>query len=136
MKTLNTLLGCGVVILSNTCLLAVSYLAKHQPFSPGEMMSMRSLLQVIVFGVWSTYQGIWVDPKPLKHDNKTWMAVGMANFVVTVTELICFTAVKLVPLSDFIVFVFTSPVFTLAASYIILRYEATACNFSERNLCG
>ena len=32
----NLLLGCGSVIVSNCCFLSVSYIAKHQPVSPGE----------------------------------------------------------------------------------------------------
>ena len=32
----NLLLGCGSVIVSNCCFLSVSYIAKHQPVSPGK----------------------------------------------------------------------------------------------------
>ena len=115
------LMGCGAVILSNSCLLAVSYLAKHQPVSPGEIMAMRSVLQVIVFGVWSMFQGIRVGQEPLKYKPVTWIVVALANIVLTSMQILCFLAVKMLPLSDFIVFCFTSPVFTLAASFIILR---------------
>ena len=118
----NTLLGCGVVLLSNSCLLSTSYLAKYKPVSSGEIMAMGSLLQVIVFGVWGTFQGIRVQKSPpLKHTRSTWVVVGLTNLLLAAMNIICYIAVKMLPLSDFIVLVFTSPVFTLAASFVILR---------------
>ena len=117
----DTLLGCGSVILSNTCLLTVSYLAKHQPVSPGEILTTRSLLQIVVFGVWFMGKGIKVGQTPLQYTWKTWAIVAAANILMTSMQILCFLAVKMLPLSDFIVLCFTSPVFTLAASFCILR---------------
>ena len=81
-----------------------------------------SFLQVVIFGVWSMFQGVTVGQKPLKYTWQTWAVLAMANIILTSMQLACFVAIKMVPLSDFIVLCFTSPVFTLMASGCILKY--------------
>ena len=119
----NILLGSGSVIISNSCYLAVSYIAKHEPVSPGEIMATRSVLQVIIFGTIFMLRGIKMGNEPLKFTWKIWVAMALANLLLTFMQIMSFVTVKMLPLSDFIVLVFTSPVFTILCSACILRYN-------------
>jgi len=51
-----TFLGCTAVLVSNTCLLANSYIAKHQAVAPGQILTTRSVPQIVLFGLWALYQ--------------------------------------------------------------------------------
>ena len=117
----NVLLGSGSVIVSNSCYLAVSYIAKHEPVSPGEIMATRSVLQVIIFGTIFMLRGIKMGNEPLKFTWKIWVAMALANLLLTAMQIMCFVTVKMLPLSDFIVLVFMSPVFTILCGACISR---------------
>ena len=47
------------------------------------------------------------------YDSKAWLSLIVSNLAIAVTILMSYVAVTLLPLSDFIVFEFTCPVFTL-----------------------
>jgi len=109
----NLLLGCGSVIVSNCCFLSVSYIAKHQPVSPGEIMTSRSVVQIIIFGSSFMFKSIRNGSKALEYKWRTWAALALCLILLTSMQILCFITVKMLPLSDFIVLVFTAPVFTL-----------------------
>jgi len=49
----------------------------------------------------------------------------VCNFATSIMSLLCYQAVKMLPLGDYIVFCFTAPLFTLIISVILRRYTAT-----------
>jgi len=123
-----TFLGCTAVLVSNTCLLANSYIAKHQAVAPGQILTTRSVPQIVLFGLWALYQRF----KKSKDDEAsekidmtvcTWLIVLLANSLLSISQIICYAAVKMIPLSDFVVLCFTSPVFALVCTAIILKRQ-------------
>jgi len=122
----DTVLGCAAVMVSNSCLLANSYIAKHQTVAPGQILTTRSVPQMVLFGLWAVYQrfkaakGESTEPKLTV---VVWLMVLLANSLLSITQIICFTAVKMIPLSDFVVLCFTSPVFALFGTAIILKRQ-------------
>ena len=111
-KIRDQFLGCGCVLISNSCYLSVSYLTKYQKVSPGEIMTTCAVFQLVVFGIQFLVQHFKTPPferKSLKYDWKTWTALTLANILMTSMNIVCFIAVKMLPLSDFVVLCFTSP---------------------------
>ena len=118
----HTILGFCAVMVSNTCQLAHSYLAKMQPVTPGEIIASRALLQIAVFGLWELcHRTKREDEWKPALTPKTWVAAWIANILLSTSQIIAYTAVKMIPLSDFVVLCFTSPVFALIASAILMR---------------
>ena len=60
----------------------------------------------------------------------TWFMVMAANLALTICQIMAYTAVKMLPLCDFVVLAFTSPVFALIASGIILRSVSVFLRFA------
>ena len=125
----DTVLGFSAVMVSNTCLLANSYIAKIQPVTPGEIITSRAILQIVLFTLWEAYQRTLAalkssssdGDKPVKVTPRKWVTVVIANLLLSCSQIVCYTAVKMIPLSDFVVLCFTSPVFALIASAAIIR---------------
>ena len=115
----NTLFGVGAVMVSNSCFLGNSFLIKHNPMTAGEIMIGRALMQVIIFGLFSAHKRK-VEGPPI-FGWPTWFMVAAANLTLTICQIMAYTAVKMLPLCDFVVLAFTSPVFALIASGIIIR---------------
>ena len=53
----DSLLGWAAVMTSNSCLLANSFIAKHQPVTPGEILSSRLVTNKI--GLFSTHRAMF-----------------------------------------------------------------------------
>jgi len=126
----NTLFGIGAVMVSNSCFLGNSFIIKHNPLTAGEIMITRSLLQIVIFGMFCLHKR--KQEGPLLFGWNTWFMVAAANFTLTICQIMAYTAVKMLPLCDFVVLAFTSPVFALVASGILLRkpvrcIEVTLC---------
>ena len=125
----DTVLGFSAVMVSNTCLLANSYIAKIQPVTPGEIITSRAILQIVLFTLWEAYQRVLAAlkssssdiEKPVKVIPRKWVTVVIANLLLSCSQIVCYTAVKMIPLSDFVVLCFISPVFALIASAAIIR---------------
>ena len=125
----DTVLGFSAVMVSNTCLLANSYIAKIQPVTPGEIITSRAILQIVLFTLWEAYQRVLAAlkssssdiEKPVKLTPRKWVTVVIANLLLSCSQIVCYTAVKMIPLSDFVVLCFISPVFALIASAAIIR---------------
>ena len=125
----DTVLGFSAVMVSNTCLLANSYIAKIQPVTPGEIITSRAILQIVLFTLWEAYQRVLAAlkssssdiEKPVKVTPRKWVTVVIANLLLSCSQIVCYTAVKMIPLSDFVVLCFISPVFALIASAAIIR---------------
>ena len=125
----DTVLGFSAVMVSNTCLLANSYIAKIQPVTPGEIITSRAILQIVLFTLWEAYQRVLAalkssssdGEKPVEVTPRKWVTVVIANLLLSCSQIVCYTAVKMIPLSDFVVLCFTSPVFALIASAAIIR---------------
>ena len=54
-------------------------------------------------------------------DGKSWLAAVICNFSMSTTILLQFVAVKMLPLSDFVTFQFTAPVFAMMATTCVMR---------------
>ena len=54
-------------------------------------------------------------------DSTSWFAAIICNFAMSVTILLQFVAVKMLPLSDFVTFQFTAPVFAMLATTVVMR---------------
>ena len=125
----DTVLGFSAVMVSNTCLLANSYIAKIQPVTPGEIITSRAILQIVLFTLWEAYQRVLAAlkssssdiEKPVKVTPRKWVTVVIANLLLSCSQIVCYTAVKMIPLSDFVDLCFISPVFALIASAAIIR---------------
>ena len=117
------LLGIGVTLLANVFFLASSYMVKVWAIGAGEVMVYRSLVQMVVFAVWSVIRSLG-DSDERQQQERSWLLwpmVILCNTGLAFVLLLVFVAVKMLPLSDFMVFTFSSPVFTLAFSACILR---------------
>ena len=56
-------------------------------------------------------------------DSTSWFAAIICNFAMSVTILLQFVAVKMLPLSDFVTFQFTAPVFAMLATTVVMRLD-------------
>ena len=56
-------------------------------------------------------------------DSTSWFAAIICNFAMSVTILLQFVAVKMLPLSDFVTFQFTAPVFAMLATTVVMRWD-------------
>ena len=52
---------------------------------------------------------------------KCWLSAVVCNIAMAVTLLLQFVSVKMLPLSDFVTFQFTAPVFAMFASVCLKR---------------
>ena len=140
-----TLLGIGLTLFCNCIFLTTCTLVKEYKLQAAEVCFIRGLLQVFVFLVLylvlnhckrflGSNHNITKDKfDVLKSDNIRWYK----NFDWKLTLVVCFCGlsfglmtllsyigVKLIPLSHFVVFGHTAPVFTLILSALILRYKS------------
>jgi len=125
-----TLIGAGLALLANGLHLCSMYLVKTHPISPGDTLIFRAVLTVLIFGVWSgldVYRSSrgYVHLSEVETGWKIWMAVIICNLGMAVVVLLSFLALQMIPLSDFIVFSFTAPIFALITSYFIIRSRIT-----------
>ena len=113
-------LGIAATMLSNGFYLSTSYMIKNQSVSPGEVTVFSALLRCVIFGLWSAK--VFCQNYPgTSHGLSAWISLAVSNFAVAVTILLSYVAVNMLPLSDFIVFGFTAPVFTLMIVMIYNR---------------
>ena len=121
--SLTIILAICSAMVSNCFYLATSYTIKNQKVEPGEITVFSAVIRIFLFGIWSAkikLQQIFnKDPTNTNSDiddtynAKAWLSLIVSNFSIAVTILLCYIAVSLMPLSDFVVFGFTTPVFTL-----------------------
>jgi len=147
--TKGALLGAGLTMAANGLHLISMYLVNTHPESPGDTFLFRAFLQILLFGVWSLVhvflgkgclnQRAVADEAAAAAEGgnrvvrvargwRLWALVLVTNVLIAVTILLSYIGLKMMPLSDFIVFAFTSPIFTLIASALILRTRITFIN--------
>ena len=127
---MSIVLGVAAILLSNAFLLFISYMVKVHPLDPGEILICRSIIQMVTFGLLSLYHHYKdkrrryqdLDQSTAGFDKFSWFLVMVCNFATSIMSLLCYQAVKMLPLGDFIVFCFTAPLFTLIISVILRRY--------------
>ena len=112
--------GSMAVMASNTLQLATTYSAKYQMVTPGQILMVRGVMQIVLFGMLAVGQHIW-SGESIELSRKTLLTVVIANSIFSVAQLSIFTAVKLMPLSDCVTLAFTSPLFAIVANALILR---------------
>ena len=115
-------LGIAATMLSNCFYLSTSYIVKNQSVSPGEVTVFSALLRCVIFGLWSAKVFCQTHlNSSASYGSSAWISLVVSNFAVAVTILLSYVAVNMLPLSDFIVFGFTAPVFTLMIVMIYNR---------------
>ena len=109
----------ALALAANALHLSSSYIVKTRvTVNAGEVLAARSVIQVAVFGMWSIIHFLrsTFTSEPEQNVNtsvKSLTAAVVANGLLVYTTLACFMAVKLMPISDFVVLCFTSPIATL-----------------------
>ena len=78
--------------------------------------------QVVIFGVMSVVRSVRFGSKPLEFDWRVWGSMATANFLLTLMQILCFIAVKMLPLSDFVTLAFLEPIFTTIFSTCVYRF--------------
>lgn len=141
MSALSIILGICSTMLSNCFYLSTSYIVKNQNVVAGEITVFSAILRIFVFGIWSAKvkctkvfnkdQHGSGNNEDSEYGATAWLSLIISNMAIAVTILLSYVAVTLMPLSDFIVFGFTSPVFTLLFVMACNRYETL---FSELNI--
>ena len=95
-------------MVSNGFYLSTSYIVKNKKIAAGEITMFSALLRILIFGIWSAKikctQIFTNEPGGNGHDVKSWISLIASNLSIAVTILLCYIAVTLMPLSDFIVF--------------------------------
>lgn len=139
MSALSIILGICSTMLSNCFYLSTSYIVKNHNVVAGEITVFSAILRIFVFGIWSAkVKCTKVFNKDQRSGNNedseygatAWLSLIISNMAIAVTILLSYVAVTLMPLSDFIVFGFTSPVFTLLFVMACNRSKATLLNIS------
>ena len=106
-----------LALAANALHLSSSYIVKTRvTVNAGEVLAARSVIQVAVFGVWSIIHFLRSSSDTEQNGNtsvKSLAAAVVANGLLVYTTLACFMAVKLMPISDYVVLCFTSPIATL-----------------------
>jgi len=132
----SALLGAGLTMMANGLHLFSMYLVNTHPTTPGDIFLFRALLQILCFGLWSLVHSCVLGKGCLNAPTndpdarvatgwRLWALVIVCNIGIAVTILLVYIGLKMLPLSDFIVFAFTSPIFTLIASAFILKSRIT-----------
>lgn len=118
-----------MALMANGLHLCSMYLVKTHPVLPGDNFLFRGFLQTAFFGLWSVIHRFGKRKAPEEEEQKIgfklWFVATLTNLGMALVILICFIAIKLMPLSDFIVFAFTAPIFTLVTSAFVLRTRVT-----------
>ena len=117
MSTSSILLGIGATMLSNSFYLSSSYIIKDKNVVPGEITVFSAVVRMLIFGSWAAKvkcQQIGdQNQDQTGYSKRSWLFLIMGNLAIAVTILLSYISVQMMPLSDFIVFAFISPVFTL-----------------------
>ena len=115
MAAIPILLGVGSTMLSNCFYLSTSYIVKNRNVVAGGITVFSAFLRILIFGSWATKVKCqrMKEQQPTWHSRGAWLSLITSNLAIAVTMLLSYICVTLLPLSDFIVFEFTSPVFTL-----------------------
>ncbi|TRY61304.1 hypothetical protein TCAL_14962 [Tigriopus californicus] len=122
------LLGIGATLLANLILVTVNFTVKENPIYGGELCLIKGGVQLVVFGLAMVTQSNQELPKELS------LKLHVLGFGLTVgiLTLASYVAVQMVPVSDFLVICFTSPIFTVFLSKCILK---TSVTFTKVGLC-
>ena len=114
-------LGIAATMLSNSFYLSTSYVVKNQNVTAGEVTVFSALLRCFIFGVWSAKVFCQSYTNSTGYGTTAWLGLVSSNIATAITILLSYVAVTMLPLSDFITFGFTAPVFTLMIVMIFNR---------------
>jgi len=121
-------LGVALAMAANALHLLASYLVKIKPITAADNLIFRASTQTVGFGVWTLVELIrnrsrraYREGDVMQPDGKSWFSAVICNFAMSTTILLQFVAVKMLPLSDFITFQFTAPVFAMIATTCVMR---------------
>ena len=133
----STLLGLFIAIVANFLHLHSMFIVKVNPIHPGDVLFLRGVVQTVGFGIVlllqkcsnykvSSTEAIYnnLESQQMEQptmDVKFWITMTFCNILVAATVILTFMAVDLLPLSDFTMLAFTTPMFTMLFSFIILK---------------
>merc|ERR1711962_1704127 len=134
MRAMPNLLGIGLTMVCNGFYLSTSYFVKNRNVVAGEITVFSAFVRILIFGSWAAkvrFERTWDQRQPQpRYTAGAWLSLIISNLAIAVTILLSYLCVTLLPLSDFIVFAFTAPVFTLAFTMAINRSKVTLLNIS------
>ena len=134
--TKGIILGVFIAIICNCLYLTTSILVKEYELLAAEICFIRGLIQISAFLIVNIiikiYQNYHHSKKDVKKENVFYDAekgvdwtlgfiVGLCGLSFGMMTMLAYIGVKMIPLSDFVVFGHTAPVFSLILSAIILR---------------
>ena len=132
----STLLGLFIAIVANFLHLHSMFIVKVNPIHPGDVLFLRGVVQTVGFGIvlllqkcykykvssTATYNNLESQQmEQATMDVKFWITMTFCNILVAATVILTFMAIDLLPLSDFTMLAFTTPIFTMVFSFIILK---------------
>ena len=132
----STLLGLFIAIVANFLHLHSMFIVKVNPIHPGDILFLRGVVQTVGFGIvlllqkcykykvssTATYNNLESQQmEQATMDVKFWITMTFCNILVAATVILTFMAIDLLPLSDFTMLAFTTPIFTMVFSFIILK---------------
>ena len=132
----STQLGLFIAIVANFLHLHSMFIVKVNPIHPGDVLFLRGVVQTVGFGIvlllqkcynykvssTATYNNL--ESQQMEQptmDVKFWITMTFCNIMVAATVILTFMAIDLLPLSDFTMLAFTTPIFTMVFSFIILK---------------
>ena len=134
--TKGLILGVFIAIICNCLYLTTSILVKEYELLAAEICFIRGLLQISAFFIVNiiikTYRKYKHSKKDVENENIFYdtekgidwtlgFIVGLCGLSFGMMTMFAYIGVKMIPLSDFVVFGHTAPVFSLILSAIILR---------------
>ena len=134
--TKGIILGVFIAIICNCMYLTTSILVKEYELLAAEICFIRGLLQISAFLIVNiiikAYQKYQHSKKDVENENIFYdtekgfdwtlgFIVGLCGLSFGMMTMLAYIGVKMIPLSDFVVFGHTAPVFSLILSAIILR---------------
>ena len=132
----STLLGLFIAIVANFLHLHSMFIVKVNPIHPGDVLFLRGVVQTVGFGIVFLLQKCYnykvsstaiynnLESQQIEQptmDVKFWITMTFCNIMVAATVILTFMAIDLLPLSDFTMLAFTTPIFTMVFSFIILK---------------
>ena len=119
-----------LTLIANVLNLASGFIVKtNVKVHAGEVLSAKAVIQITVFGAWSILHFIKTRGREGRNriSAKSTLAAILSNALLVYTTLGCFIGVELLPISDYVVFAFTTPIATLLFNSLcccLVRYKS------------
>ena len=119
-----------LTLIANVLNLSSGFIVKTNGLvHAGEVLSAKAVIQITVFGAWSILHFIKTRDREDKKrvTAKSIIVAVLSNALLVFTTLGCFIGVELLPISDYVVFAFATPIATLLFNSLcccLVRYRS------------